>query len=308
MNGRDAYKVSLGQQLAVAAAYAACYEVARYFSFSHWILTGGLRLACLLLMPARFWPALVLGEFLPSLENALLHEADFGPWWALSAAVPMVLLWIPIVAPLRRRWPLHTGQGALQTSTLLIATLGTAAVGALATALELESALLTYPDKWPELSAFTGFWAYLLGGYLGALTLTPALLALHERATQPARLTWAAAWHSRLGRDVVGWALPLCIGLAWVATAADQDLLRQMARMALLLPVFALALRHGWHGTAIGGFIASAALATTITALLDPAMIRCQAVLALGISGTLVISAWLPRRKAVVSPAARAGR
>jgi two-component system, NarL family, sensor histidine kinase UhpB len=307
VNGSTAYKVSLGQQLAVAAAYAACYEVARYFSFSHWILTGGLRLACLLLMPPRFWPALVIGELLPSIENGLLHAADFGPWWALSAAVPLVLLWIPVVGPLRRRWPLRAADGSLQTSTLLLATLGTAAVGALATALELQAALLTYPDKWPDLSAFTGFWAYLIGGYLGALTLTPTLLALHERATKQ-RVTWAGLWHSRLGRDLVGWALPVCGGLAWVALAADQELLRQVARMALLLPVIGLAFRHGWHGTAIGGFIASAALATTITALLDPAMIRCQAVLALGISGTLVISAWLPRRHAAASPAARASR
>src|ERR1700754_237933 len=44
-----------GQNLALAAAYSALYEVARYLSFPQWMLTSGLRLAFLLLLPTRFW-------------------------------------------------------------------------------------------------------------------------------------------------------------------------------------------------------------------------------------------------------------
>ena len=47
-----------GRYLAVAGAYAACYELTRNVSFSHWMLPAGLRLACLLLVPRRYWPAL----------------------------------------------------------------------------------------------------------------------------------------------------------------------------------------------------------------------------------------------------------
>ena len=307
MNGSTTYKATWAQQFAIAAAYAACYELARYLSFSHWLLTAGLRLACLFLVPVRFWPALILGEALPSLENALLLEPQFGKAWALAAAVPMVLLWIPVVRPLRRRWPLYAQDGSLRVATLLVATLGCALVNAIATTLELETALLSNPGAWPEISSATYFWAYLLGGYLGALTLTPTILAMVARAKATPHFTLATLWRSAMARDLVAWAIPICGGLAWVALATDQDLLRQVARLALLLPVFVLALRHGWHGTAVGGMLASVALAITATTLLDPAMIRCQAVLALAISGTLLVGA-RTHHAALASPAARAHR
>ncbi|MGF6492405.1 two-component system sensor histidine kinase UhpB [Luteibacter sp. 621] len=308
MNGSTANRATWTQQFAIAAAYAACYELARYLSFSHWMLTAGLRLACLLLVPVRFWPALILGEALPAFENALLNEPQFGQAWALSAAVPMVLLWIPVVRPLRQRWPLFAADGTLRVGTLLTATLGCTVVNAVATCMTLEAALLSNIGAWPEISVGTYFWAYMLGGYLGALTLTPTVLALHERANAVAHVSFAGVWRSKLARDLVAWTLPVCGGLAWMALATDDDLLRQIARLALLLPVFALALRHGWHGTAVGGMLASVALAATGTTLLDPAMIRCQAVLALCISGTLLIGSRVTRRATQAPPAARASR
>lgn len=308
MNGSTANKTTWTQQFAIAAAYAACYELARYLSFSHWLLTAGLRLACLFLVPVRFWPALILGEALPSFENALLLEHSMGAAWSLAAAVPMVLLWIPVVRPLRTRWPLHAPDGSLRASVLLAAALGCAIVNAIATTLELEAALLSNPGKWPDISSATYFWAYLLGGYLGALSLTPTIMAMHERARTAARFNLSFLWRSSLARDLIAWAIPMCFGLGWVAMATDQDLLRQLARLALLLPLFGLALRHGWHGTAVGGMLASVALAATGTALLDPAMIRCQAVLALCISGTLLVGSRASRYAPLASPAASADR
>lgn len=308
MNGRTTHRATWGQQFAIAAAYAACYELARYLSFSHWMLTAGLRLACLFLVPVRFWPALILGEALPSFENAILSEPQFGGAWALAAAVPMVLLWIPVVRPLRKRWPLHAADGQLRAGVLLTATLGCALVTAGATTLELEAALLSNPGAWPEISAAAYFWAYLLGAYLGALTLTPTVIAMHERFRAAGAFRVADLWRSPLARDIIAWAFPLCAGLAWVALATEQDGLRQVARLALLLPIFALTLRHGWHGTAMAGMLASVALAATGVTLLDPAMIRCQAVLALAISGTLMVSAKTRHAALPASPAARAGR
>jgi two-component system, NarL family, sensor histidine kinase UhpB len=308
VNGRTANRASWAQQFAIAAAYAACYELARYLSFSHWLLTAGLRLACLFLVPVRFWPALILGETLPSIETALLLKPQYGGAWALAAAVPMVLLWIPVVRPLRRRWSLYAPDGSLRASVLLTATLGCALVNSIALTLELQTALLANPGEWPEISAAAYFWAYLLGGFLGALTLTPTLLALHQRARSTARPSLASVWHSPLARDLVTWVVPVCGGLAWVALATDQELTRQVARLALLLPVFALALRRGWHGTALAGMVASVALAATGTTLLDPAMIRCQAVLALALSGTLLVGSKVTRDATLPSSAIRTGR
>lgn len=296
MNGSTARPSAWTPHLAVAAAYAACYELARHVSFSHWILTAGLRLACLLLVPTRYWPALAIGEALPVGEAALLCESRFGIAWTLSAAVPMVVLCMACVQPVLRRWNLYGADGRLQMGVVLGTTLGCAAITAATTALTLLTALLAAPDAWPDISVGAYFWAYLLGAYLGALTLTPTILALCERAQAQRRVTLALVWQSRLFRDTAGWALPALAGLAWLAHATNNDIARQLARGAMLLPILSLAWRHGWHGTAIGGMGASIALAITGTKLLDPAMIQSQVILALVISSALMVGARASRR------------
>jgi two-component system sensor histidine kinase UhpB len=294
VNGSAARWNAWGQHVAVVAAYAACYEVTRHVSFSHWTLTAGLRLACLLLLPTRYWPALAAGETLPLIENALLCMPELGGAWALSASVPMVVLFMGCVKPILERRPLRTPEGHVRMSVILGATLGCAVISAVSTSLTLEASLLAAPDAWPGISAPAYFWAYLLGAYLGALTLTPALLALHERSQALEAVTCVAVWRSRLFRDVVLWAVPASVLLAWLALATTSDTIRQVARMALMLPVLGLAVRHGWHGSALGGMAASIALAASGMIVLDPALIRCQVVLALFITGSLLVDARAP--------------
>lgn len=279
-----------GQYLAIAAAYAATYEIVRHFSYSHWTPTAGLRMACLLLMPFRFWPALALGELLPLVENALLCITDYGYAWALSASVPMIVLFMGCIKPLRLRWALYDDHGRLRMQLLLAATLGCALITAVSTAFTLETALLSSPGEWPDVSLVKYFWAYILGAYLGALTLTPILLALAERARAMTHPTLGDVWRSPLLRDALLW-LPVMAGLTVLAIATSDDTIRQHARLALLWPTIALAWRHGWHGTAVGGFGASVALAMTGTVLLDPEMVRAQVVLALTLSGLLAVGA-----------------
>ncbi|UPG95104.1 MASE1 domain-containing protein [Luteibacter aegosomatissinici] len=304
MNGGTAFRATWAQQFAIAGAYAACYELARHVSFSHWILPAGLRLACMLLMPRRYWVALAMGETLPVVESALMSESTFGAAWALSASTPIMLLCMAWMLPLRRRWHIHDDHGHVRMGLMMTATLGCALITAVATTLTLVTALTANPGKWPEISVATYFWAYLLGAYLGALTLTPCLLALRERADTVKVLTVASIWRSRLLRDLTGWAVPMLGGLAWLAMATQNDGVRQLARLAILLPVLAMTVRHGWHGSAIGGMFASIALAATGTALLDPAMIRSQVMLALLISGCLLTGARITRHAGQAASAA----
>jgi glucose-6-phosphate-specific signal transduction histidine kinase len=275
-----------GQHFAIAAAYAACYELTLHFSFPQWLQTAGLRLACLLLLPTRYWPALVLGEGLPLLENAIFCEPEFGAPWAFMQAVPMVVLWMALLKPIRRRWSIHDTNGDPRMGLILSAALGASIITALSTTVRLMLALQHAPGKWPEIAPADYFFAYLLGAYLGALTLTPMLLALHERfrALRDEPLTFAIIWRSPLFRDTVWWVLPALAGLAWLAMATQNDGFRLVARLALPWPVLGLAWRHGWHGTAAGGMATSIALALTAQGLLDPATIRIQAFLALSLS------------------------
>jgi len=303
-----------GQHLAIAAAYGACYEIAHHLSFPQWMLTSGLRLAALLLLPTRYWPALVLGEGLPLLETAALNVADLGIPWAMSASVPMAALWLAVLKPLRARWSLYDERGDLRMPLILAAALGTAVVTSVATLLTALSAILQSPTgAWPDPA--TGpmgyFLAYVLGAYLGALTLTPTILALRERFRRlPGHsLSLNTVWRSPLFRDAMAWLVPTLSLLAWVAsTAPAASPLHETASFALVLPVLGMGWRHGWHGTAIGGMAASIALAIVASVvspglLAEAGTLRVEAVLALVISGSLLISH--ARARAPVAASAR---
>jgi two-component system, NarL family, sensor histidine kinase UhpB len=293
-----------GQHLAVAAAYGACYEIARYLSFPQWMLTAGLRLAALLLLPRRYWPALALGEFLPLLESSAANAAGLGIGWAISASVPMVVLWMAIMKPLRARWSLFDSRGEVRIPLVLVAALGVSVVTAIATLLTAEAAILNGPDtSWPDPD--TGplgyFMAYTLGAYLGALTLTPMVLALRERLQhlRGAPLSVRLITRSPLLRDTVRWLLPMLAATTWVAIHTHDETLRQAARLALVLPVLGMAWRHGWHGTAIGGMAASMALAIVASIaspglLAEAGTIRVEAIMALAISGSLLVRVKAP--------------
>lgn len=282
-----------GQHVAIAAAYGVIYQVALYVSFPQFLLTTGLRLACLLLLPMRYWPAIAIGEGLPLAENAVLCADRFGIPWAILASFPTVALWMPLLKPIRKRWPLFDPDGRLRMPMILVATLGASMITAAITTVTLQAALMHSPGKWPEISPVDFFFAYVLGAYLGALTLTPVILALHERvrALGDAPLSLSVIWRSALFRDVFWWVFPALTCMAWLAATTHDDTLRQLARLALLWPVLGLAWRHGWHGTAVGGMGASLALAFTAKGLLDPATIQVQVILALALSGTLLVGA-----------------
>lgn len=275
-----------GQYVAIAGAYAACYDVALHLSSSHWLLTAGLRLACLLLVPPRFWPALVVGEFLPLFENALLCMDRFGGAWAFAASIPTIALYMAWIRPLRRHWGTWDKAGQPRLRLIVTATLLCALSNAVRDTVAVEAILATSGGQWgADVSLPIAFSAYLLGAYLGALTLTPAILAIHQRLlAQPPSLR--AAWHSVLARDLA-WALPLLAILLWIARDTAGGM-QQAARLAMLLPVMAMACRHGWHGTAVAGLAASIALAVSSHVVRDPAVIQCQVVLAIALSAGML--------------------
>jgi glucose-6-phosphate-specific signal transduction histidine kinase len=276
-----------GQYVAVAAAYEALYEITYHVSFPQFLLTTGLRLAFLLLLPTRFWPAIAIGESVPLLEHALFCADKFGWAWAVLASIPTVALWAPLLKALRDHWPLHDDDGRLRMPVILIAASSAALITAAITTLTLVAALRHAPGKWPDLSPVSFFFSYALGGYLGALTLTPTLLALYERfrGTRAEAFSMALLWRSPLLRDVMWWVVPALAAFVWVANTTGDDAVRQVARLALLWPVVGLASRHGWHGTAVGGMGASFALALTAQGLVDVMTLQVQLVLAVVLWG-----------------------
>ena len=303
MNGRrstdDARKVShwmrWGQYVAVAAAYEAVYEIVYHVSYESFLLTTGLRLACMLLLPQRFWLALALGEAVPLVENALFCAHTFGIPWAILASVPTVVLWWPVLASIRRRGALTDARGRVRMPVILGATLAVSVITATIMTASLVTALMHAPGRWSE-DPLRYFAAWLLGAYLGALTLTPVLLALHERHRTVAHLPLSArvVWRSPLLRDAVGWAMPALTLITVLASAMPMGGAQQLVRLGLLWPVVGLAWRHGWHGAALGGMGASIALAATAPDAMDTQTMEVQLVLAIALTTTLWVSARLP--------------
>lgn len=287
MKGSGEHWKVWGQHIAVIGAYAACYRLAYQLSVSHWELTVGLRLFCLLIVPVRLWPALAFGEFLPVLENALLSVDQFGPVWASAASVPQIVVCMACMMPLRQRWTLWRQDGRIRMPYLISAALCCALMSALRDTTTLWIALASLSkDSGAEDSISVGFSAYLLGGYLGALTLAPALLAIRDRVSKTQSVT--AVWRSTLFRDTCAWVVPVLVILAWQATL-HAGYTQQAARLAMILPVVGMAYRYGWHGAALAGMGSSIAMALTSTLMRDPMLIECQVVLAFVLSAALLM-------------------
>jgi glucose-6-phosphate-specific signal transduction histidine kinase len=301
VEGTNNDRVAWTQMAAAAAAYAACYELTRHFSFSHWILPTGLRLACALLVPRRFWPALVIGETLPMLESAALCVPRFGMLWGLLASTPLIAPCMLLVAGIRRFTGIYRPSGEINMPTILVCTAGAAIITAAFTQAALLAALASSPGKWPEIDPTVYFLAYLLGAFLGALTITPTVLALRERYARAGDVSLSVVWTSPLVRELLFGAVPVLILLV-LGTIAAQGTLQQWLRLATVVPVVILTIRHGWHGAAVAGMFASIAQAVTSSTLMDPKMIQAQAVLSLVVCFSLVAGVRVTRHAKSLQP------
>lgn len=289
-----------GRYAAIAGAYAACYELTRYFSFSHWILPAGLRLACLLLVPRRFWPALAIGETLPIAEMAILTAHRFGAAWAMFAAFPPIVLCMPFVAALQQRTRLVKNDGEINIPMILVATMLCALMNSAGNAAALAAVVM--PDGSSPGVAFPVLLVWFLGAYLGALTLTPVVLAFQASAMRARHgELWKTVIRSRLARDTVLYALPTLLVMMWLSETLAHGPL-QAIRIGMALPAVVLTARYGWQGGALGGMLGSIALAATATTLRDPSIIQAQVVLALVISTSLLFGVNITRRIAAVRP------
>ncbi|HET6554547.1 MAG TPA: MASE1 domain-containing protein [Dyella sp.] len=294
--GRQAQIPLLLRQLAVAVAYATCYLLLRSISVSHWNLSSGLRVLCLLLVPYRYLPAMVVGEMVPLAFSGWEYHGDFGwPWAVLLTFPPPLLLTAPLFAFARRRLP-WLRDGKPDITSILIYVLIAATVSALASLAVL--AVMRMPPA--PVITWQIAWNYFLGGYLGALTLAPAFLAL---ITAAGNRNWAESWRAAIRdgfvRNLFAGVVPPLLLLAWLSLHSQDPELTEVARMAVFLPVAWMTLRHGWRGAAVAGTLASVSVQLTLTVISDPALMQAQALVAFALSTLLMLGGRLqlaPRR------------
>lgn len=280
--------ISRSAFVAVAAAYAACFEILRYLSFSHWNLMAGLRFAALLMVPRRYWPALLLGEWIPLIEIAVFNSEAFGLDWALCVGVPIIALSMPAVALGRRTMAVpYRHDGEVNVPGLVVLALACSLITATCNSFCLMMVPPAGHGEWPAFDAGRDFTTYFLGAYPGALALAPTIIVLKEAMTAQGSRAWRAAWKRPSTIALVTASVALWVAATMLAPSM-HGAPRQLMRMSTALPVLAFTLRFGWKGAALAGFLADVAMAYTNTTLPDVSMHAPKAVLALVVSGALL--------------------
>ncbi|HET6555627.1 MAG TPA: MASE1 domain-containing protein [Dyella sp.] len=277
-----------GRHLAVGAAYAVCYVLLRDVSVSHWYLPAGLRVACLLLLPYRYWPALIIGEFVPVANHAWHCVDDFGWRWAMLAAIPPILPMAAMVAFARRHARLLLGARHVNMAMLLGVTLTAAVLTALFDAAVLAAVQLP-PGEVPPVLTSQVIFGYFLGAYLGAIAIAPSAIAIYLAFARGHHPTPSATrWYGNLARDcLTGVLVPLFVLVGLVFSSQGDSM--QVFRMAMFLPVAWLTSRYGWQGAALGGTLASIAVTMTSTMVRDPAVIQAQSLIAFAVTTLLLL-------------------
>jgi glucose-6-phosphate-specific signal transduction histidine kinase len=278
--------VEASRHVAVALIYALGFVALRQISFSHWVLFAGFRLCALLLVPYRYWPALVVGEMAPLAVIAFSHSERYGALWSVLYVFPPIALAMPVVRWCRHSLGLFDSRGHVQVLTFLFCTLICAALW---TAINLITLSETkFPANYPQLGYTIYAARWFIGNFLGVLTIAPLVLCAKElRADGIVSLKQLLS--NSLVIEVLSVVFPSLMIFIWLCLSTDQDSLRQACRMGMFLPVVWMSLRHGWHGAALGGAAASVAIVLTMPERYDAGTLQAQVFMAFAITTMLLL-------------------
>lgn len=273
------------QQVAVALGYALAYFLLRQITISHWVLLAGFRLSILLLAPYRYWPALLIGEVGSLAYISIDCSPEYGWLWGVFFIVPPMLFSMPLVYWCRGRYRLFPAKATPNINVLLVCTLAVSVVWA-----AMNTGTLFLMRLPPGVVPHPGVAGrYFIGNYLGVLTIVPLVLWMREELlTHGVRQLWKRLSESSLVMDVVCLLLPSMALLVWLALGTTGPESHE-ARIAMFLPVMWLALRHGWHGAAVGGTGASVAVILAMPFHRDSETLQVQVFIAFVITTMLLL-------------------
>lgn len=273
-------------QLIAALGYGLGYSLFHDVLLSQYSLSFGFRLAILALTPYRYWAALAVGETASSAYIAVTCAETYGTLWAIFRALPMIGLVMPVVYVCRERLRLFSAKHVVNVPILVF---GSLAASAATVPFQVGLRSLVHVANDPK--ATTWIFPYFVMNYVGALTVAPLVLCL--RAILP-HAGWRALTRqlteSKLLIESVGLLLPALAFLMWIGfNAAPDSETRHIVQIAMFLPVITLALRHGWHGAAMGGTAAGLTVEALMPAAYDHGGLQAQALIALAISTMLLM-------------------
>ena len=273
------------KHVAVAVLYGFGMWSVRQLNVPHFMLLCGAHLAVLLLMPYRYWPAMIIGEAFSQIPMAIDCAKDFGLLWSILMPIPGICLSGPIVYAFRERKWIFDRQGGVKMGGLLACAILVAAIMMGDDVLLLST--VVFPPGVPPVHHDHIALQFVLGNFLGILTVVPTVLvARHALRENDWRTVLSNMGDSRMVFESLCITLPMLALLLWVGFAMPNS--RNVVQIAMFLPVVMLALRHGWQGAAIGGAVASLAVAWLMPARYDQATIQAEVIIAFAISTMLL--------------------
>lgn len=239
----------IAKGIAIAAMYGVVYLVLRYISFNQWFLPAGLRAACLLFLPYRYWPFVILGDAGAVLYQRIPKLEQYEAAWVYVG--PILLICSVAIAPhlvrarLKRPDDMHFW---MPLAALFISTWA-------AVCTSIFNHVLGGPRQPDGIRNFTD---YVTGNFLGILMFVLPILVWKMRS-------WETYKAKRVFRDAlfaVAFLIPLFL---FVKLQPESNVLpRQIALMLMIVPAAHLTLSHGWHGAAVGVFIVNLSIAQTM--------------------------------------------
>ncbi|RUL72509.1 MASE1 domain-containing protein [Dyella choica] len=275
--------------VSVATAYCAALVLFRQCSIPHWIILTGFHLAVLVLVDYKYWPALLVGEATRLAYVSVTCYDQYGLLWALVNLIPSLTWEAPVVWWFRERLNLLPNRQGVNMLALVLCSLIVAGIASVITLAQIRLTPLPpgYVLHYGDVTA-----RLVLGNFVGALTVAPIALVVHQSFTAARRdgRQWRHdVLDSRLFLECTFVVVPALGFLGWLGLHNEHA--RVASQMAMFLPVVVLAMRHGWAGAAAGGTLASLGVVVLMPAQNDHATLQAETLVAMAITTMLLVGA-----------------
>jgi two-component system, NarL family, sensor histidine kinase FusK len=289
--GKGSWRSEWLAQIGVAVGYALLYLAIHPLVTAQWPIHAGVRLACLLLLPYRFWPALLIGEAVPNFYEVYPCLDSLGRNWVIARSIPPILPIMPIVWWCREKMPPFPAKHLVDIKALIVCVLVCSIGGMLYSS--TAYVVGNHPDPAKAVSVATASILFLLGPYLAILMVVP-WVAIAKLDYRPGNLREQARQivSSKLFLDAVALLIPSIVILAWMRNIVKEPF-DEIISLAMFLPMAWLTLKHGWRAAAVSGTIAIVCICAPIPLDqgIDPKTYVTMAFLAIGVTCLFALGA-----------------